>query len=137
MKAIIWSGGCNYHGTAGGWNTYCNNSTDFNSAAGYLSADGGGTFTVQQSGYYRINAWAISNGSGYFHVILYINGTYRHYGHEYVHGTWSDNFMDVIWPMNAGDTFYVAYYNPNGYGFHSWNSQGAHSRLQVTYRGGL
>ena len=136
-KSIIWSGGCNYHGTAGGWNTYCNNSVDFNTAAGYLSANGAGTFTVQKAGYYRINAWAISNGSGYFHSIFYHNGTYRQYQYEYVHGTWSDNFLEVTWPMNVGDTFYVRYYNPNGYGFHSWNANGAHSRLAVTYKGPL
>jgi len=135
VKCAVWSGGCNYHGTAGGWNTYCNNSVDFNSASGYVSADGGGTFTVQKSGNYRINAWAISLGNNYNHIIFYHNGTYRQYEYEYVHGAWSDNFLDVTWPMNAGDTFFIQYYNSGNYAFHSWNSQGAHSRIQIVYEG--
>ena len=56
----IWSGGCNYHGTAGGWNMYCANSTDFNAAGSHLSVKANGTFTVLVAGYYRVNYWGLN-----------------------------------------------------------------------------
>ncbi len=133
----MWSGGCSSHGTGGGWNTYCTNQQDFNTASEYLNVTGGGTFTARVAGYYRINAWAISHGGGWQHVNLMVNGSYQYYGHERGAGTWSDNFMDITWRMNAGDSFYVRYHNPGSYAFHSWNRNGAHSRLQVSFLGEL
>ena len=135
---VIWSGYCSSNGrAASAWNTYCTDKTDFNTAGSHLTVTSGGTFTVQVAGYYRVNAWAISNTSAYPHVRLVVNGTTIYYGHEYSGDRWVDNFMDVTWKLNVGDTFYVTYYNHGGnnYAYYSGNSIGAHSRLQVTYEG--
>jgi len=136
-EPYMWSGGCRSHGTGGGWKTYCTNGEDFNTASAHLSVSSGGTFTVRKPGYYRINAWAISHGGGWQHTGFVVNGSAKYQGHERGNGSWSDNFMDLIWPMNSGDTFYVRYHNPGSYAFHSWNSNGAHSRLQVSFVGNL
>jgi len=136
---VIWSGYCSTHNRNNGFQKYCTDRTDFSTAGDHLTVSPDGTFTVQVSGYYRVNAWAISGSSGWSHVRLIVNGMYRHYGHEYSHNTWTDNFMDVTWKLNAGDTFYVDYHNGGGfdYAYHGGNAQGAHSRLQVTYEGPL
>ena len=137
-KHIIWSGYCNFHGSAAGWNVYCNNSTDFNSASGYISPNGSGTFTIQKSGYYSVRYWGIALQQYYAHVYWVVNGTLRHYGHEYVgHGAWGDNFMDWTWPFNAGETFYIQVYNGGSYAFHSGNPFGQYSRIQVAFEGEL
>lgn len=138
-KKIMWSGGCSSHGTSGGYNTYCTNATDFNTAADYLTVTSGGTFTVKVAGYYRINYWGISLGNNYCYILMYRNGSYFSHQHNYCgnEGAWTDNMSDQTWPMNVGDTFYVTIYNPGSYAYHSWNANGAHSRLQVSYEGTL
>ena len=131
----MWSGYCSSHGRSSGWNKYCANVTEFNTLDGKLSIASDGTFTVNEAGYYRVNMWAISQSSGWAYVALYVNGSYRYHGHEYVHGSWSDSFMDTTWPMNEGDTFDVRIHNPNSYAYHSGNSSENHSLLQVEYKG--
>jgi hypothetical protein len=134
---IIWSGGCTSHGKDIGWNKYCANATDFNTASDYLSVNVNGTFTVIKEGYYRINMWTISSGAGFANIQLMVNGDYKQYGHQYAGTNWIDNSMDLIWRFNTGDTFYINIYNPENYAYHSYNPSGAHSRLQVTYEGPL
>jgi len=136
---IIWSGYCTSQGRATGWNVYCNNAADFNTASSYLTADGSGNFTVQQDGYYRINFWCISNQSSYGHIRFLKNGISFVLTHEYINNTWSDNMVDQIWPFEAGDVIRIEVYNSGGanYAFHSGNSSGAHGRVQITYEGPL
>lgn len=134
---IIWSGGCTNHGFAEKWNKYCANATDFNTASGYLDINVDGTFTVIKEGYYRINIWVISMGSGYASIALMVNSVFRHYGNNYAGPNWIDNTMDLIWRFDAGDTFYINIYNPGSYAYHSYNGLGQHSRLQVSYEGPL
>ncbi len=136
---IIWSGGCSSHGRAAGWNIYCNNCVDFNTAAAYISADGNGTFTFLKSGYYRINFWCISNMLGYTNIQFVKNGSYFIYTMNYLNNQWIDNIADQIWPFNAGDSLQIEVYNSGGnnYAYHSWSSSGAHSRVQISYEGPL
>jgi hypothetical protein len=136
---IIWSGGCSTHGRAAGWNTYCNDRVDFNTAAAYISADGNGTFTLLKSGYYRINFWCISDMVGYTNIQFVKNGSYFIYTMNYLNNQWTDNIADQIWPFNAGDSLQIRVYNSGGnnYAYHSWNSSGAHSRVQISYEGPL
>ena len=133
----IWSGYCSSHGTAGGWNTYCTNATDFNTIGSKLSINNNGTFTVNEAGYYRINQWAISHGNNNAHIRLIVNGTVRYYSHENGPNTWTDNFLDQTWKFNAGDTFYISIHNPGSYAFHQGSAVGNHSRLQVNWVGPL
>ena len=140
-RPVMWSGGCSSHGQGGGWNRYCTNSTEWNTADDYLTMNvgGSGIFQVKIPGYYRINMWAISHVCNWAHVRILVNGTPRHTGHEHSQNTWTDNFMDLYWPMNPDDKFEIQFYNSgcSNYAYHSWNSQGAHSRLQVEYMGPL
>jgi hypothetical protein len=134
---IMWSGGCTNHGTAAGWNKYCTNGVDFNTASGYLSVAANGTFTVLIAGYYRINAWAANFCNSQRFIKIDRNGVPIHYDYQINTGSdWRTVSADVTWRFNAGDTFEVYYYNDGGgYAYHSWSSQGQHSRLQVTYVG--
>jgi hypothetical protein len=119
---------------------------DFDTSGSYFSVSSSGTITVLVSGYYRINAWAICNsdvsGGGYAQIRLVVNGAGKHCGYQYCYqGKWFETSMDVILPMNDGDTFHVEYYNPGsagvGYAYHCWTPSGQFSRLQVSYEGSL
>ena len=70
---------------------------------------------------------------------LVVNGVQRHFGFAYSGGMWIDNSMDLIWPLNAGDTFHVDFYNPGGnsYAFRSGDANGKNSKLQVSFVGPL
>ena len=50
--------------TASGWNTYCLDTVDFNTASNYFSVNGSGVVTFIKPGYYEINYWGIANGTG-------------------------------------------------------------------------
>ena len=133
---IMWSGYCSSHGTASDYNKYCTDSTDWDTLDDMLTINSDGTFTVNQEGYYRVNAWAASNGNSYAEARFVVNGQYKHHGKERVYNNnWSDNFIDVIWPLNAGDTFFVEYNNPGQYAYHSGNAEGTHSRMQIHFVG--
>lgn len=136
---IIWSGGCSAHGRAAGWNLYCNNRVDFNTASAYISANGTGIFTFLKSGYYRVNFWCISCATSWVHIKFLKNGSPFVQTHEHSNNMWTDNFADQIWPFSAGDSLQIQVYNSGGcnYAYHSWSSSGAHSRVQISYEGPL
>ena len=52
---IIWSGGCPTAVTSLFAVLYCTSGVDFDTAAGYVSTDGTGRFTIATPGLYRIN----------------------------------------------------------------------------------
>jgi subtilisin-like proprotein convertase family protein len=136
-RPVIWRGYCSNHGTAGGWNTYCLNTATHNTADKYFTVNSNGTITFKIAGWYRTAFWCISNGSGTAHASLSKNGSTYYYGHEYVHGTWSDTFADDVQQFNVGDTFYAQVYNPGSYAYHSGSASGAHSGFSITYMGPL
>lgn len=135
-KHIMWSGGCTNSGSAGGWNPYCTDGLDFSTIDGYLDVNPNGTFTVLKPGFYNVNYFGIQGqASGWYYSQVVVNGTYRHHGHNRGYGNHQDLFIDFTWKYNEGDQFYVQILNGGEYAFHSWNAQGAHSRLQVTFLG--
>jgi len=136
---IILSGYCNLDGTAPGYNKYCITNLDFNTATNYLSVATSGDFTALVAGYYRINAWVTSNVASVAHLRLMVNGASRHYGRQWSGNQYTDNNMDLIWPMQAGDIFHIEAYNSGGnsVAYHSGNIIGAHSRVQVSFEGPL
>jgi len=134
-RPVVWRGYCSSHGNDGGWNKYCLNVSTHNTADKYLTVNGNGDITFKIAGWYRASFWCISNGSSTAHVAMYRNGSHFHYGHEKVHGHWSDNFADEVYTFNEGDTFYVNVHNPGSSAYHSGNSGGAHSGFFITYMG--
>ncbi len=138
---IMWSGGCSKQGNGGGWRNYCLNATDFNNADDYISISASnGVVTIKTSGYYRINYFAMQHGCATKHQQLLINGSAKHYGYEHNHDhSWHNSYIDYLWPLREGDTFYVRYYanSCNPYGYHSWNGGASHSRTQIEYMGPL
>ncbi len=138
-KPVIFSGGCTSHGTASAWNRYCLDGLDFNNATEYFTVAADGTVAFLKAGYYRINFWCISSVATWAHIRFDRNGITFHYGHEHANNIWSDNFADVVWRFNAGDTFSAWVYNSGGtsYAYHSWSASGGHSRLQLSFAGAL
>lgn len=136
---IMWSGGCNNHGSRDGWKPYCHSNTEFNTAGDYLQLTGNNEnseFVIKQTGWYRINWW----GAGQRHwnyVGIWRNGNHIHYGREYTDGNWHDHMADLTWKFEKGEKFYINIYGSGhgSYQYHSWNSGGEHSRLQVEYLG--
>jgi hypothetical protein len=137
-RPVIWSGGCTSHSTGGGWDRYCLNGVDFDTATDYLSIAGNGIVTVKVAGYYRIQAWAIGYTSGYRHLRLVKNGADFAYNHQYDgHNGWETVQFTQLWPFKAGDTLELYYYAGDNYRWHSWNSAGQHSRAQFEFVGPL
>ncbi len=134
---IIWSGGSTSHGRGSGWIIYGSDGVDFNTAAGYLSTDGSGVFTVQTAGFYRINIWTIWTTSGYWNGRVTKNGSPIHFQYETGTDVWQASSIDITWYFDVEDQFYVDCYETmgTGYAFHSWSMYGSYSRLQVTYVG--
>ena len=122
------------------WNKYCLNDTEHNTAGDYLSVASSGTVTVKISGYYRINFWTIQHGYNGKRLRLFVNGSQRVYQHnDDGDQRWHSAQIDQLWPLKAGDTFYIDGYVQSGtrYAFHSGSTSGSHSRLQVSYEGPL
>jgi hypothetical protein len=141
---IIWSGGCTHHGSASGWNVYCNDGVDFNTASDYLTTDGTGNFNFLKSGYYRVSFWTISYGTGSCDLLFVKNEATVYYNVQYVAGLWTYNHGDQAIPFQVGDILQVRVNNPNstgGYAYHQWRAIGStsvgHSRLQIQYLGPL
>jgi hypothetical protein len=140
---IIWSGGCPNAVTTVSAVLYCTSGVDFDTAAGYVSTDGTGRFTIATPGLYRINfrgrmlgtqgtAWitVLPSAGGFYTAATALNrGTTQT----------RDVNLDVIWPFEANDVFELAVESDNQPIF-PWAGQtplGADSRLQVEYVGPL
>jgi hypothetical protein len=97
---------------------------------------------VLKSGAYRINWWAIQHGggsNGTAHSRLMVNGQQRSYTHKIGSGggVWYTGYQDMVWRFVEGDTFWLEGYDNTAfdYAYHSWNSSGSHSRMQIRYLG--
>eukprot|EP00049_Salpingoeca_infusionum_P000485 m.40251 g.40251 ORF g.40251 m.40251 type:complete len:488 (+) comp10414_c0_seq1:124-1587(+) len=136
----VFSGYCNHHGRYGGWLPYCADITEFSNLDEHFTIEdpsGEARFRIKKAGWYRVNLFAISYCSGYSHIQFRVNGNTILYGHEYSQNNWSDNFMDITWKLDAGQYFQMYMYSNSGsyYNWHSGNSNGAHSKIQVEYLG--
>ncbi len=137
-QLIGWSGGCKSHRRNTGWWTYCLDGTDWNTAGDYLSVATSGVVTIKKSGWYRVNMWADGYSSSYRRVRLMKNGSQLSYSHFYnPHTGWFPVIVDQVWFYKKGDTVYVSVHQDTGngshYTWHSWNTAGSHSRLQIHY----
>lgn len=137
-SVIMWSGGCSLIGNAIGWNQYCLNSQDFDTSAGYLSVNPNGQITILRSGFYRINAWTIANGSSNAYARILKNSFITLQSHEYTGGQFNDIRADLTWPLQAGDVVTVQFSANGGsnISFFPWKYEGASSRVQVQFMGG-
>jgi hypothetical protein len=138
-RPVVWSGGCTNHNTGAGWDRYCLNGSDQNTAGEYLSVDGGGVTTVKIAGWYRLNLWGDGYSNSYRRCVLRKNGSEFAYTHQYDgHSGWHQCIINQVWTFKEGDTFEPWFHmDGGGYKWHSWNSAGSHSRFQVEYIGPL
>ena len=140
---VAWSGGCKQVKKSSGWHSYCLNGIDYNTAAGYLSVNSNGVVTVQISGFYRIDYYAIQHGCGQQDLQLLVNGkgkTYTHNINPSSSKQWNHTTLQYTGQFKAGDTFYIRAYHDgcgNQYTWHEWNASGAHSRATFRYVGPL
>jgi len=147
---VIWSGGCRHHSRGGGWDTYCFNGQDRADQfprslhAQHIEVVGGNSFRFLKAGYYNLNWWAIQHGCGSYNVDWDASwgGSRRNmvYAHrESKPGGWFSNFQEQTWAFQRNDQFWMTVHGGwcNPYRWHSWNENGDHSRMQVTYVGPL
>ncbi|PKK83832.1 MAG: hypothetical protein CVT49_06765 [candidate division Zixibacteria bacterium HGW-Zixibacteria-1] len=132
---IMWSGGCSSHGQSMGWNRYCTDVVDFNTASGYLSIATSGIFTVETAGFYRINAWAANESNTGGLVRIMKNGGNIHENVQNTQSEWHTLSVDLTWYFADGDTFEVDYYTDGTYAYYSYDGNCCYSRLQVSYVG--
>jgi hypothetical protein len=134
QRKPVYSAYCSRH-AGRGWNRYCTNRVERNN--GHYFQNKGNGVRVKRTGFYRINARAIqyTRGWGSQHSRVHVGGRQVSYTHDY--GVyWERHKSDLLWPIKAGQSVSVDYYvNTRGYSYHSGNSAGAHSRLQLTYEG--
>ena len=122
-----------------GWHDYCLNGVDFNHATSAVVVEGN-RFRVKKQGYYRINAWLDQHGQGgHYRLSVQRNDSdiaYSH-AHKWNEGGWTQMTLDLFWHFNFGDTIRIRAHADRERGttyiWHSWNSSGSHSRVQVSY----
>jgi hypothetical protein len=144
-KPIIWSGGCaNPQSTCvselGRYiycSSCCTDRVDFDKMQSYLQTTNEGIFTVLVSGLYRIHASfaaAVNINANLFvndiSVESHSGGQCLNYGGN-VQCVKSELNLDIIWPFNVGDTFYIYYSSGYYYDPGSWPN----FRLQISYVG--
>ncbi len=144
-KKVLFTGGCNHHGTTSGWNAYCLTDTFVASStvADYFGVTdvANGVITVKVPGYYRMYGNWLSNACpNQDGGQLLINGA--RLGSTYsnpVSGIWTMNIMDVTLPLKAGDTVQTQF-NTGGcsnYAFHQGSAAGTWSKFSMEYAGAL
>jgi hypothetical protein len=138
---IIWSGGCNTTSNLLGWNVYCTNLTEFDSAASHLIVNPNGQIKIKVPGLYRINFWAptVATTQGQIHVTLNQNSSPFYYGSQVGNGKWVDNFAHTVWPLNADDILTVSVWLPfsGNFAYCANTSSSICNRLQIEYVGSL
>lgn len=131
----FFSGMCNHHGDAAGWNRYCLNTVEFSTAGDYLTVTDS-EITFLKGGFYRITFWGISNGNGYAHVLMNKNDTSFYVSWPWVNpGQWAEIQAGVIWPFEAGDRLSLDVNNPGYMAFHQSTPEAPFARVQVQFIG--
>ena len=107
---------------------------------GRIGLDKSNGFRFLKTGYYRVNAWADQHGQGgHYRIQVLRNGGGISYAHRY---QWNDNgweqiMTDLLWHFTAGQYLEIKLHadhnRGNTYIWHAWNTQGSHSRVQVSY----
>lgn len=137
---IMWSGGCSQDGTGVGWNTYCADIVDYDTATGYFTVAPEGEITFSFTGFYRIHAWTVSNYSGAGSIQLTKNGACIHFSDDSCTSVYDaiTRSADLVWWFNSGDVLRVEYDAggpPPFYAFRSYDGIAGLSRLQIQYVG--
>ena len=136
---VTWSGGCNAHSQGSGWEAYCLNTTEWNTAGDYFAVVGN-DFVFKISGYYRVNFYAIQHGAGQMDFQFLINGNQFAYKHDINPSSssqWHHAQLDQIYAFKAGDKLQVQAYHGGSGNPYRYHAFGSHSRLQVSYAGQL
>jgi hypothetical protein len=138
---IIWSGGCNTTSTSRGWNVYCTNITEFDTAGSHFTVNPNGEIKIKVAGLYRINFWAptAATTQGQTHVTLKQNSSAFYYGSQVGNGQWIDNFAHTVWPLNIDDILTVSIWIPiqGNFAYCANTSSSTCNRLQIEYLGSL
>ncbi len=143
-KKVLFTGGCNHHGTASLWsNPYCltdtyvatSNYTDYFT----VTDTANGIITVKIPGYYRLYGnWLTNHCPNSDGGQLLINGarTGSTYSNQ-VNGIWQMQHIDITWPLKAGDTVQSIWYNAGctGYAYHVGSAAGTWSKFTMEYAG--
>ncbi len=134
---IGWSGGCPRTLSSAGWNRYCAEGTDFNTAQSHLSVAPDGTITVLQAGFYQVSMAASTQVSSLGFIRLMRQGTTVQIGSATANNNLDDLRVDIAWPFAVGDKIVIEVFNAaaNISGTGPWSPTDAYSRMQVTYLG--
>lgn len=136
---IGWSGGCPRTLSAAGWNKYCAEGTDFNTAQGYLDVAPDGTLTILQPGFYHLRLSASTQVSSLAFIRMLQGGTAVQIGSASANNSLDDLRLEIAWPFQAGEKVLVEVFNStaNVTGTGPWSPTGAYSRMQMIYLGPL
>jgi hypothetical protein len=138
---VIWSGGCSAAATQRGWNVYCTNVTEFDTAGAHLTVNPNGEIKIKVAGLYRINFWAPTSAAslGQVHVALNQNSIPFHQGSQVGHGQWVDNSAHTVWPLHVDDLLTVSLWIPiqGNFAYCPNTSTSICNRLQIEYLGVL
>ena len=134
-RPILYSGYCRTTRSGiTGFHRYCLDATEFNTAGSHLIASPSGIMIARVSGYYRITAHTLARSANLTQARVIINGVSRHYQRDESGGRYIQSKVDVIYPIVAGQNFWVEFFSANLEAFLSGN---LNSKLQVTFLGPL
>eukprot|EP00039_Didymoeca_costata_P018745 m.334774 g.334774 ORF g.334774 m.334774 type:complete len:340 (+) comp17434_c0_seq1:77-1096(+) len=133
-KLPLWRGACSKHGGKGKMERYCLDRQLESTANDVLSISSDKTkFIAKVDGYFRINYMAIQEACQYGVNELVVGDKTVWSGKSYQQNLWQDVFIDQTWPVKKGEEFYVQANSGcgNRWGWHSGDSTGSHSVIQV------
>ncbi|MEY3014369.1 MAG: hypothetical protein RIT45_3104 [Pseudomonadota bacterium] len=122
-RPVFWQGGCTSNGNTG-WNYFCTDHTDYNTAGRYLdvatvtsgssTANTTGRITAKIAGYYRVVFTGWGSGSQHYFE-LYKNGKVAAEGRHYNSGNSNNSlhFDRVVW-LDAKDYLNLRLYISSG-----------------------
>jgi len=138
---VFWSGGCSQIASSTGWNRYCTDKLDFNTADDHLHAADDGTITFIEGGLYEIGFHTSFNVPAELEIAFLKNGIRFNAGLTYSGGQWTDTNKRILWPFQTGDTLQLDLRSQQSGNivavYWSHNQSGRWSRLQIRKVGDL
>jgi hypothetical protein len=132
----MWSGGCNNQGHSG-WQEYCLNHVEINTAAPYFRKETNTRFRSSRAMYFTFEAYMLKRSHHWCYNLIYINGNHRRHSHGWTWDPWTsshwvEDTVMLTYTIGVNQQFYSRQYVNS---WTNWNSGRHHSRVTVIYRG--
>jgi hypothetical protein len=134
----MWSGGSNGHHRGSGWADFALDRVELDTAAPYFKKESNTRFKALKAGLYhiRFNVMAYSGNWCWRHIKIRVGNRDAVPSHHKYQHTWQSSEVEVVWPIKAGELFYMQSYVAGCSNPYQWHS-GWYNRVQIIYMGQL